>query len=392
MSEPRWNKGFESKVTELVAVTQRLAVPQILLLRRMTLADSEAQKWASPRQLDLIFTVILSKALERTDSALVRQASEQQFDPLLPQGEEADRDRERGLLFDLARPMLAGAAPSATETAEEVMETLDQAAEDEAPRSYGDFPTLFDETLTRYVRRILSALAVTGSRPHIPIPFVLAPQFAATYEKVLREMLLPTMRNSKRLRELAGSRDWTEEGASDRLVGMIQSRDTNNPVLRQWNTRWDAFHPETVLKGKDGRPRTRRPEDDPWPFFKEEAAKHGYIPPTPTDIPMLQKILLLEPEVLANAWHSLSQMYEQEFNPKSRAEQARAGAFRDGLIRTIEKLDLRAGDLLAIRAFYDFPRCDRMFLKQLIQTLGRSDRERHSKAPMLVAFYNDLPR
>lgn len=382
--------GFENKVGELVAVTHRLDVPQILVLRRMTLDDPQSLKWASRRQLELIFNVIIAKALERAGTERVCAAADQHFDPMLPEGSEEARDQERWMLFDLAKPLLAGAKPDRTDTTQEVMDELE--AEDEAPRSYGDFPSLFDDTLTRYVRRILSVLAVTGTRPHIPPPFIVAPGFAACYEQVMREMLLPTMRASKRLRELAGSRNWTETGAGDRLIGMIQSGDTANPVLHQWQSRWEAFHPDKVLKGRDGKPRPRKPEDDPWPLFRDEAARQGYVPPGPGDIPLLARVIKMEPEALAGAWHSLAQLYEQEFQPKTRAEQARAGAFRDGLIRAIDKLDHHTGDLLVIKAFFDFPRVDRMFLKQLIMTLGRSDAERFRMAPVLIAFVNDLPK
>ena len=64
-------KAFESKVAELVAVTQRLDVSRILMVRRMTMGDPETLKWASARQLELIFNVILEKALERADREAV---------------------------------------------------------------------------------------------------------------------------------------------------------------------------------------------------------------------------------------------------------------------------------------------------------------------------------
>jgi hypothetical protein len=386
------NKGFENKVAELVAITHQLEVPQILMLRRMTLVDPQSLKWANQRQLELIFNVILGKALERTGVERVAAAANQHFDPLLPPGSEDANDKDRWMLFDLAKPMLAGATPSQTETALAVMDELEAESEDEATESGIDFPTVFDNTMIRYIRRILSVLTVTGTRPHIPPPFLLAPGFAACYERVMREMLLPTMRSSRRLRELASTRNWAEDGAGDRLIGMVQSADISNPVLHQWNTRWEAFHPEKVLKGKDGKVRPRKPEDDPWPLFTEDAAKHAYMPPCPSDIPLLALVLKLEPESLADAWHSLAQIYEQEFSPKTRADQARAGAFRDSLLKTIEKLDHHAGDLLTIKAFFDYSRVDRLFLKQLIMTLGRSDAERFRKAPVLINFYNDLPK
>lgn len=379
-------KGFESKVAELVAVTQRLDVPRILMVRRMTLNDPETLKWASPRQLELIFNVIIEKALERTDRGTVFSAAQDHFESLLPPGDDSVRDAERWMLFDLSRQMLSGMQPVEETTTEAVMEEL---AADETPIEAGDFPTLFDETVARHTRRTLTALACTGSRPHIPRPFYVAPQFPAVFEKVIREYVLKSIRSTRRIKELASSRNWQAKGSAERLVGLILSGEDNNPILHYWDQRWQSFDPaRATAKGKG----TIRPEDNPWDAFKEDGSKHEYIPPFYTDIPMLQRLIRYDGEEIAEQWRQIAQIYQQEFSPVSKADQARTGAFRDALLRAIEKMEHHGGDLMVIRAFYDLPKADRMFLKQLIQSLGRSDQERERKAPLLVAFYNDLPR
>ncbi|HTH15863.1 MAG TPA: hypothetical protein VL974_04360 [Magnetospirillum sp.] len=379
-------KGFESKVMELVAVTQRLDVPRILLVRRMTMSDPETLKWASVRQLDLIFNVILEKALERTGHETVQAASHEQFDPLLPPGDETARDQERWMLFDLAKPMLAGMKPAEETTTQAVMEEL---AADEAPIEASDFATLFDETLVRHTRRVLQALACTGARPHIPHPFVVAPTFAAVYEQVLREYVLKPIRSTRRIKEMASSRNWQAKGSAERLLGMVLAGEDNNPILHFWDQRWQGFDPaRATAKGKGA----IRPEDNPWGVFKDDGTKHEYLPPFYTDIPMLQRIIRFDGEELAEQWEQITQIYQQEFNPKSKSDQARQGAFRDALLRALDKIENHGGDLLVIRAFYDLPKVDRMFLKMLIQSLGRSDKERDRRAPLLITFYNDLPR
>jgi hypothetical protein len=379
-------KNFESKVAELVAVTQRLDVTRILMVRRLTMGDPETLKWASARQLELIFNVILEKALERAGGEAVMAASLDHFEPLLPPGDDGVRDQERWLLFDLSRAMLAGMQASDETTTEAVMEEL---AADESPIEAGDFPTLFDETIARHTRKILAALACTGSRPHIPRPFVVAPQFGAVFERVIREYVLKSIRSTRRIKELASSRNWQTKDSANRLVAMILSGESDNPILHYWDRRWQGFDPaQATAKGKG----TIRPEDNPWEIFKEDGAKNEYIPPFYTDIPMLQRLIRYDGEEIADQWLQIAQIYQQEFNPASKSDQARQGAFRDAALRAIEKLDRYAGDLLVIRAFYDLPKVDRMFLKLLIQSLGRSEMERNRKAPLLIAFYNDLPR
>lgn len=379
-------KGFESKVVELVAITQRLDVPRILMVRRMTLNDPETLKWANQRQLELIFNVILEKALERSDRATVFAASQEQFDPMLPPGDDSVRDQERWMLFDLSRAMLSGMQPADETTADAVMEEL---AADEGPLDSGDFATLFDETVARHTRRTLNALACSGTRPHIPHPFFVAPAFAPAFERVVREYVVKSIRSTRRIKELAASRNWQKKGSADRLLAMILAGGDQNPILYYWDQRWQSFDPaRATAKGKG----SIRPEDNPWDTLKEDAAKHEYIPPFYTDIPMLQRLIRYDGDEIAEAWQRLAQIYQQEFAPASKNDQARQGAFRDAVLSAIEKLDHHAGDLLVIRAFYDLPKVDRMFLKMLIQSLGRSELERNRKAPLLIQFFNDLPR
>ncbi|OJX79350.1 hypothetical protein [Magnetospirillum sp. 64-120] len=391
MSAPK-SDTFENKVADLVAVTQQLDVMRIVMLRRLTLADPQSLKWASARQLDLIFTVILSKALERTDPAQVVAASNQHFDPFLPPGPEEQQDKERWLLFDLAKPILDGAAQNAQGTTEAVLDELQADSQDEQPESYSDFGTLFDDTISRYLKRTLSVLSPSGTRPHIPLPFYAAPAFTSCYLHVVRDIILPQLRASRRLKELATSRNWSEAGAASRLIGIIQAGEDNNPILHHWDSRWQASHPDHVAKDKTGKVKPKKDEENPWPLFREDAEKHGYVPPYPADIPMLQRLLRLDGDVLGEAWDHLAHLYEQEFQPKHRHDQGRPGSFRDGLLKFIDELDHHGGDLLTIRAFFEFPKVDRLFIKQLIQMMGRSDKERMMRAPLVINFYNDLPK
>ena len=75
------NKTFEAKVAELVAVTRHLDVASILSLRRMTLADPQSRKWASEKQLNVVFDVILSKVLECQDKQTLFEARERLYAP-----------------------------------------------------------------------------------------------------------------------------------------------------------------------------------------------------------------------------------------------------------------------------------------------------------------------
>ena len=375
---------FESKVAELLAVTSGLSVTHIFLLRRMTQADPETKSWASDRELGVVFDTILDRAVAAIEVEELGAAADRQFDGLLPPGDEELRDKERWQLFDIAKKYLSKRKKVEVVVDPAAAAELDDA---DAPIEFNNFRQLFDETIARYTRRSLLSLVVGANhaklRPHIPVPFIGAPGFAACYETLLRKFVLPDIRATKRITELAKSRTWDASG-SNRLIGMIQAGGVGNPILETWDSRWAAYRSEGIgAKHKKG--------EDPWEVFVEAAATGGYDPPHLADIPLLHSVIRWEPESLAEAWRELTLLYQQEFHAKNRHEQAREGAVRDCIVRYIRELPKRAGDMVAVKAFFELPKCDRMFLRKLMQTVGGTDTERKRVAPGLVHFYNNLP-
>jgi len=385
MTDAARKTKFESKVAELLAVTSGLSVTHILLLRRMTSADPDTKSWANDRELGVVFDTILDRAVAAIDVEELGAAADGQFDKLLPPGDEEIRDKERWQLFDVAKRYL-----SQRKKVQAVVEAPPPpavVADEDEPIEFDTFKQLFDETVARYTRRSLLTLVVGANhatlRPHIPVPFICAPGFAICYERLLRKFVLPDIRATKRITELAKSRSWDASG-SNRLIGIIQAGGSANPILDTWDSRWAAYKSEGIgAKHKKG--------EDPWEVFVEAAVAGGYTPPHVADIPLLHSVIRWEPESLIEAWRELTLLYQQEFHAKNRHEQAREGAVRDCIVRYIRELPKRSGDMVAIKAFFELPKCDRMFLRKLMQTVGGTDTERRRVAPGLVHFYNNLP-
>jgi hypothetical protein len=415
--QPRDNKTFETKVSNLINATRHLEVPQILLLRRLTMADPESLKWANIRELDVVFSVILGKAVERLGGESLRQARDKNFETLLPQ-DVNHRDEDLRVLTAVATPLLGPAPPQVSEQelllsrllsmgpatakkpttrqsstikeppplfaaqlgpdSERLMPGSDNRMTlDSDEKTYTDFPTLFDDAICSYTRKVLSLLQVKGDIKPGRRPFAMAPEFAACYEEVLRRFVLPPMRSSRHIQQLGINYNWADVGGG-KLIEIIQGGEVNNPVLHNWDNRWGAFR---TVKGKKP-----KPEDDPWPLFREDATKSGYLPPDEDSIRLMQDIVRFETDSIAKAWRELAQLYEQEFTPNARQEQAREGAFRDGLMKWISKLPEGIGELLAIKAYYLFPRIDGTFVRRLLTNFGRTDNERRRAAPILNDF------
>ncbi|RAU21159.1 hypothetical protein CU669_14500 [Paramagnetospirillum kuznetsovii] len=384
MTDDKRKAKFESKVAELLAVTSGLSVTHILMLRRMTQADPETSSWANERELGVVFDTILDRAIASMDVEELGAAADQQFNALMPPGDEDVRDKERWQLFDVSKRYLAKRRKP--EVVVEVPKPAEIEEIDE-PIAFNGFKDMFDETIARYTRRSLLSLVVSPNhgnlRPHIPVPFIAAPGFADRYEAMLRKFVLPDLRATKRIIALEKSRTWDETG-SNRLIGMIQAGETGNPILDTWDSRWAAY-------GSEGIGARHKKGEDPWELFIEAAKAGGYAPPNVSDIPLLHSVIRWEPESMTEAWREVTMTYQQEFHPKSKHDQAREGAVRDCIVRRIRDLPKRAGDMLAMKAFFELPKCDRMFLRKLMHSVGGTDIERNRVAPGLVHFYNNLP-
>lgn len=423
-STPQDNKTFEAKVANLISATRHLEIPQILLLRRMTMADPESRRWSSERQLQVVFSVIVAKAIERVGLDRLREARDKGFAPMLPPANAAAREEDLRVLTEISTQMLGNPQSPMSEheaalekllsigPARTPARTTRQASpikeppplfaaqlgpdlervilpghlrgagpNDEDEKPYTDFPTLFDDTICNFSRKMLGLFQVRGGVRDDRLPFILAPQFSACYEDVLRRMVLPPMRTSRHIQQLGMNYNWAEVGGG-KLIDIIQAGEVNNPVLHHWDSRWAAFRAAKAKKGK--------PEDNPWPLFREDATKSGYLPPDEDDVEILKDLLRYEMEAFAKAWREISQLYEQEFSPNGRQEQAREGAFRDGLMKWASKLPDHVGEFFAMKAYFMFPRIDATFLRRLVTNFGRSDAERRRNAPYLLQFVQNL--
>lgn len=450
MNKPRDTDAFEAKVTSLVEATRSLSIAQILVLRRLTMADPETLRWSSPRQLKVVFNVILSKAIERTDPGQLQAARNQNLEPLLPPlANRTDEDRQvvAELLDKLLGPVVKSAGVAEAEKTQTEFENLltrrlpptpprvprvhipmrepqplfpqqggmqstsanrkgrgglapiTMRTDDdlrEAQRASVDFNTLFDDTICGHIGKILDLLRIpSGSEQdgevnddystsqmtggHVRIPFMVAPEFNPVFEDVLRRYILPTMRASRHVQTLANSYNWSQVGG-EQLIEIIHGSEQNNPILHNWDLRWNALKTETTKGNKE----------TPWTLFREDATRCNYSPPDKDNIRILLDIIRYEPDSIAKSWRELQQLYAQEFSPSGRQERARDGAFRDGILKWSARLPDHLGEFLAIKAAFTFKACTPDYMRALVANFGRSEAERYRAAPFLSQFVADI--
>lgn len=436
-SDPREGaKTFETKVASLIAATRHLEIPQILMLRRLTLRDPEARKWANEKQLNVVFSVILTKSIERYGLPKLKESRERNFQSLLPPGDGKEEDLR--VLADIAMQLLgppqmteaesaqagfqallargAVAAPTRTVRAQAPVREppplfaaqLGSAGDrmgkmmpkfqtqlpgaggnggNEPDKPFTDFPTLFDDTICAYTEKILSIFRITQPSRGVRLPFLLAPEFGMAYREVLTKFILPQMRSTRHMQTLAHSYNWAEVGG-EKLIEIMQGSEVNNPILHNWDARWASFRTAKPAKGK--KPVPQKAEDNPWPLLREDATRANYEPPNEDNLVLMQDLIRFEADVMAKCWRELNQLYTQEFAPSGRMDQAREGAFRDGLMKWTAKLPDFVGEHLAMKAHFEFERLDATWMRKLLANFGRTDSERRRNAPFLTEFVLQL--
>jgi hypothetical protein len=436
-SDPRaGTRTFEAKVASLIAATRHLEIPHILMLRRMTMKDPEARKWSTEKQLTVVFSVILTKTIERYGISKLKTARERGFEQLLPP-DPGGRDEDLRVLNDIATQLLGPPQMSEAETTQagfhallargaipppartvrtqtpsreppplfaaqlgpsgdkgmstaRRMAQLQQAAEEAGDRketTFTDFATLFDETVCTYAEKTLGIFRISSPSRGVRLPFLLAPEFGMIYREVLQKFVLPQMRSTRAMQALGQSYNWADVG-SDKLIEIVQGSEVNNPILHNWDARWASFRAPKALKGKKAPP--QKPEDNPWPLLREDATRYNYEPPTEAHIILLQDIIRFEADVLGKCWRELNQLYTQEFAPSGRMDQAREGAFRDGIMKWSSKLPDFVGEHLAMKAHFEFDRLDGAWMRKLLNSYGKNDSERRRNAPFLTDFVLQL--
>ncbi len=338
---------FGAKLHELLGLTKGLGMAKVMLLRRLTLADPAltdptSPKRLPPERLDSIFVTVLTRTLDRMDSADIAHARDLGFVPMLPDGPVDDA--ERALLAQLcaSRMLRWDAAQHYPLDAAQVQ--------------------AFDDAVAARCRRVLDVLAADTTPVGVPVPLVLSPDFAAAYDHLLRQTILPAMRTRAALRQAVAHMDLDEDFIHD-------------PVFADhWRQAWDDHHDAAATVFSN---------------LADPVVAPSFVFPAMADC---AQIPALDHDLICECWREIRSTYEQEFQPRGTAEPARTGPFRDSIAQAMDRLGEGAGEWVAIRAYLDCPRMDKLILKHLIQSLGRSEAERQGRAPLLFAFFAALPR
>ena len=95
--------NVRAKITELESICEGLGVPQVLALRRITLADPKFKDHNRKADLDDFFTIRLLALIEDYSYEKLEEMAPNGFAPILPPGDDTARAEDRALVQHLTR-------------------------------------------------------------------------------------------------------------------------------------------------------------------------------------------------------------------------------------------------------------------------------------------------
>ena len=219
-------------------------------------------------------------------------------------------------------------------------------------------------------------------------PFLLSPQFAERFATAIRQLIFPTLNNSRQIRLLSSTVNykqidvntfWTEVDAISRAS-----------LQMVWCTAWDALAPieakrgdGTVLQVKDA---TKKLRD-----ILQPGSPADYDLPRVCAREIELFKTLLDPTAdwagrLNGVWTHIHLLYEQEMDPRVFQQQAREGAFRDYILSVLPQFPELWGDFIVLLCHRVFPRLSTGFLERFIRNFGTSPEKRQQHMPYLARY------
>jgi len=227
----------------------------------------------------------------------------------------------------------------------------------------------------------------------VPPPYLFSPEFGVKLKEFVRIEIFPALSNSRQIRVLSVSSDWSQVDADsfwDNVNPQLKTK-----IMGAWKIAWEMVKliPGT---GEDGQPVLKVKDS-----MKMLRATLQPSSPEAYDLPHIGNLevdifaSLLDLtcdwwEKLSDIWRRCYQLYEQEKDPRVFQQQAREGALRDSLLAAFGQFPQQWGDFLVLCCHRIFPRIDSIFLERFSMSLGKNAAERERAMPILMRYLEQV--
>jgi hemerythrin-like metal-binding protein len=246
----------------------------------------------------------------------------------------------------------------------------------------GDFETfqaLCESAIFRRLDRVLLFFQRrnTEMRRELPPLFLLSHHFRPKFQAAIRELIFPTLWQSRQVRLAAASLDLSgidNESFWTRIEPTLRA-----DISYWWGETWRNMRPvmgrreadgRTVLKIRDNLKRLRDM------LQPDEAEQYDMPKVAQQELNLFASLLDTDVdwwEKLDLAWKIFVDLYEQEKDPRVFQQKAREGALRDAMLESFDKFPSEWLDFLLMCCHANFPRVTSMFLGKF--TTNYSNRE-----------------
>ncbi|MGE4278500.1 MAG: hypothetical protein AB7G62_02855 [Magnetospirillum sp.] len=259
-----------------------------------------------------------------------------------------------------------------------------------AGKSYTNFDALCLGALQGRMERVLAFFQKTNPAVNRPLspPFLMSPMFAQRLKDAVAQLIYPKIRASRQIRLLASNIDvatTTTESFWEQI---------NDSMGRLLELTWQAAWNDLLLIAE------MRGDERVWKVKAETKALRDMLAPPHAqsyDLPhvgnaeiiLFQSLLSVEQDwwpLLSEFWRACHSLYEQEWDPRVFQQQAREGALRDMLLKSLADFPEPWQDFIVLMAHRVFPRLGIRFLDRFAYNLGTSEESRRQRMPVLMRY------
>lgn len=222
----------------------------------------------------------------------------------------------------------------------------------------------------------------------LPPPFLLSPKFAERFATAIRQLIFPTLRNSRQLRLLSSTINY--KGIDAETFWKTIDDISRASLQLVWSTAWDALKPVEVLKEGEVVSQIKEATKDLRKLLHPLAPNDYDLPRIgSSEIELFKSLFDTNfdwSEQLNSVWSHIHFLYEQEMDPRVFQQKAREGALRDFMLATLPKFPELWGEFIVLLCHRVFPRLSTVYLERFVRNFG-TDKERRQRAmPHLMRY------
>jgi len=229
----------------------------------------------------------------------------------------------------------------------------------------------------------------------VRVPYLLSAAFEARMCEVVRKVIVPMMFRQKTLGAMASARPWRSVSTAALWLRPELHEDALK-IVKAWEAVWIKLHQSERAHHHPPELKLSTAEEHAMARHRQTLLEIQHMLSGPeysmpklgmAQLKVFQAFLTnFDRTVMEQVWKGLRQTYEQELDRRHYQQKARHGALRDSFLAAFDLCTHGIGEMVAILAYFSFPKMSLHWLEMFSFNLGGSRDERAHQVPVLVRF------